>query len=194
MSVSVNGSVTIKKYRAKRGYFSVGDLTCDLGTFTLKCTALDQFNAGLYQGQFVISSITMQSRPWRGVMLTSIVAEVSDFNLTNVREEEGDSNESASESQVMLDKEEALDQPPSQHEENNSNTSFEAMLKDVFSDGDELYQNYLNKQPIHFNFDGGLVGEKRVVFDKIKQILRETYRFNPRDQHWYLAYEPKKTQ
>lgn len=57
MPIAIRGTLRVKSVQGRAGTFSVGDLKTDIGKFRIKDPTLDQFQAGVYTGQFWISEI-----------------------------------------------------------------------------------------------------------------------------------------
>lgn len=59
--VSLVGKLVIKTIHGRNGDFNVGLLETPIGSFSVKDRELEQYNAGTYDGQFVIGRIFMHS-------------------------------------------------------------------------------------------------------------------------------------
>ncbi len=55
--VKLKGSIKVKRINGRNGVFSVGTLVTSIGEFAVKSAILDQYDEGLYQGEFVVSHI-----------------------------------------------------------------------------------------------------------------------------------------
>ena len=55
--VKLKGSIKVKRINDRNGVFSVGTLVTSIGEFAVKSAILDQYDEGLYQGEFVVSHI-----------------------------------------------------------------------------------------------------------------------------------------
>lgn len=51
------GALVVRKFHSKYGEFAVGTIQTPIGEFSVKQQELDEFEEGIYQGRFVISSI-----------------------------------------------------------------------------------------------------------------------------------------
>ncbi len=77
MSIQVPGKLIIKSVNGRSGSFCVGDLITDIGSFKVKDAILDQYAAGEYDGNFVISEISPSSYTWRGKVWVEVRAKLS---------------------------------------------------------------------------------------------------------------------
>lgn len=77
MSISIQGTLSIKAVNGRSGSFCVGDLMTDIGTFKVKDAILDQYAAGDYVGTFVIDEICPSSYTWRGKVWVEVRAKLS---------------------------------------------------------------------------------------------------------------------
>lgn len=59
--VTLTGKLVIKTIHGRNGDFNVGLLETSIGSFSVKDRELEQYNAGTYDGQFVIGRIFMHS-------------------------------------------------------------------------------------------------------------------------------------
>lgn len=55
--VKLKGSIKVKRINGRNGPFSVGTLVTSIGEFAVKSAMLDQYDEGLYQGEFVVNHI-----------------------------------------------------------------------------------------------------------------------------------------
>lgn len=89
MTVTVNGTLTIKIINGRNGDFAVGDLTTSIGQFAVKDAVLEQFAAGTYTGQFIIEEIYPWSYSTRGRSVIEVRARLADLLI----DDEGDAKE-----------------------------------------------------------------------------------------------------
>ena len=61
MALKLTGNLNVELIEGKYGTFSVGTVTTDLGTFSVKDKVLDQFKPGKYDGEFVVEKIQAES-------------------------------------------------------------------------------------------------------------------------------------
>jgi hypothetical protein len=59
--VAITGKLVIRTIHGRNGDFNVGLLETSIGSFSVKDRELEQYNAGTYDGQFVIGRIFMHS-------------------------------------------------------------------------------------------------------------------------------------
>lgn len=81
MSISLPGKLRIKRINGSNGPFCVGDLETEIGEFRVKDTILDQFDEGLYAGQFWIQHIYPWSYSAYGRMVIEIRAKLADLQI-----------------------------------------------------------------------------------------------------------------
>lgn len=96
MSISLSGRLRVKRITGANGPFCVGDLETEIGEFRIKDAVLDQFDEGLYQGQFWVQQIFPWSYSTNGRMVIEIRAKLADLQIeghTRARVEARDSVE-----------------------------------------------------------------------------------------------------
>ncbi len=81
MAVNIAGTLHIKSITGRNGAFSVGELVTEIGTFKIKDTVLDQYPAGAYQGDFLISQIFPSSYIAWGKVITEVRASLAALNI-----------------------------------------------------------------------------------------------------------------
>jgi hypothetical protein len=55
--ISVPGTINIAERHGRFGTFNVGTLECSIGSFTVKDSSIEEFEPGIYHGDFVIEKI-----------------------------------------------------------------------------------------------------------------------------------------
>ncbi|MCB1927472.1 MAG: DUF3275 family protein [Rhodocyclaceae bacterium] len=91
MTVSLNGSITIRIIPGRNGDFAVGELSTAIGDFKVKDTALDQFSAGTYSGHFIVEEIFLSSYTTRrGGLVTEMRARLSDLLIDDEHESQAE--------------------------------------------------------------------------------------------------------
>jgi len=81
MSISLPGKLRVKRLNGANGPFCVGDLETEIGDFRVKDAILDQFDEGLYEGQFCIQQIFPWSYTAYGRMVIEIRAKLADLQI-----------------------------------------------------------------------------------------------------------------
>lgn len=76
--IKLSGRLTVTTRKSARGEFSVGDLTTPIGQFKIKDTILEQFEAGTYDGEFIISKIFLSQYVWQGRACTELRASIDE--------------------------------------------------------------------------------------------------------------------
>ena len=75
--ISVPGKINIRSVPGRFGSFNVGTLDCSLGSFTVKDATIEEFEEGVYEGDFVIEKIKPNSYFSGGRMVIEIRAALS---------------------------------------------------------------------------------------------------------------------
>lgn len=73
----LSGSLTVEEIHGRKGVFCVGTLHTSIGDFKVKDAALDQFQRGTYQGEFLVEKIYTKGVPWRGGFFTELIAKIA---------------------------------------------------------------------------------------------------------------------
>jgi hypothetical protein len=81
MTISLSGKLRVKRINGSNGPFCVGDLETEIGEFRVKDAVLDQFDDGLYDGQFWIQQIYPWSYLSYGRMVVEIRAKLADLQI-----------------------------------------------------------------------------------------------------------------
>ena len=89
MSISLPGTLRIKRINGSHGPFCVGDLETEIGEFRVKDAVLDQFDEGTYAGQFWIAQIFPWSYTAYGRMVIEIRAKLADLQIEGQRRNGG---------------------------------------------------------------------------------------------------------
>lgn len=89
MSISLSGTLRIKRINGSNGPFCVGDLETEIGEFRVKDAVLDQFDEGTYAGQFWVTQIFPWSYTAYGRMVIEIRAKLADLQIEGQRRNGG---------------------------------------------------------------------------------------------------------
>ena len=81
MPISLPGKLRIKRINGSNGSFCVGDLETEIGEFRVKDAVLDQFDEGVYTGQFWIQQIFPWSYSSYGRMVIEVRAKLADLQI-----------------------------------------------------------------------------------------------------------------
>lgn len=81
LPVIVNGKLVIKTISGRNGAFNVGLLETAVGSFSVKDRELEQYTAGIYQGQFVIGRIFLHAWSYGANSGTEIRARLDDMSI-----------------------------------------------------------------------------------------------------------------
>ena len=197
MTVTVNGTLTIKIINGRNGDFAVGDLTTSIGQFAVKDAVLEQFAAGTYTGQFVIEEIYPWSYSTRGRSVIEVRARLADLLI----DEEGDANETERDAepdpaderpfgmtseaapapaQDLLQSPDPVPAPTSAEGANHSDGEVPPGLIDLF--GEELAGAIADRGAVKLDSTADRL-RFRAQRDRLKAEL--DYGFVPDDQTWY---------
>lgn len=69
MSIRVRGTISIERKRGKRGDFNVGDLSTEIGVFSVKDATIEEFEPGKYSGEFLLTWVELDSFTWCGTVI-----------------------------------------------------------------------------------------------------------------------------
>ena len=81
MSITVEGTLNIKRINGANGPFCVGDLLTEIGEFRVKDPILDQFEEGSYAGRYIIQRIFPWSYASNGRLVLEIRARLADLHV-----------------------------------------------------------------------------------------------------------------
>ena len=87
MSITIEGSLRIKRINGANGPFCVGDLNSEIGEFRVKDSVLDQFEEGVYAGRFTVSRIFPWSYSANGRMVLEVRAKLDDLQISDGSEQ-----------------------------------------------------------------------------------------------------------
>lgn len=71
------GTLKVEHVMGRRGRFSAGTLETSMGTFKVSDAALDQFEPGTYDGEFLVTRIYYKTSQWRNGLFVSLMAEIA---------------------------------------------------------------------------------------------------------------------
>ncbi len=80
--ISVPGTIKIRSVEGRFGSFNVATLDCSIGSFTVKDASIEEFDQGVYTGDFVIEKIKPQSYISNGRMVVEVRAILSAIMLS----------------------------------------------------------------------------------------------------------------
>lgn len=86
--VTVPGTINIRSVPGRFGDFNVGTLECDLGTFSVKDPSIEEFDPGIYHGDFVIDKIKPSSYISGGRLVVEVRATLLEILLSEGYEPE----------------------------------------------------------------------------------------------------------
>ena len=80
--ISVPGTINIAERQGRFGSFNVGTLECSIGSFTVKDSSIEEFDPGIYRGDFVIEKIKPISYLAGSRLVVEVRATLSAILLT----------------------------------------------------------------------------------------------------------------
>jgi Protein of unknown function (DUF3275) len=192
------GTLSVKAINGRRGVFNVGKLLTDIGEFTIKDKALEQFDPGSYEGEFLIELIEAQATRWKGGYFNEVVAKIADGGYNIKDEAEGTLDTSTQTEPDPLDAERERNSrqvvtPPAE--------SQQTVPKTAKTKSSELAQPQAVDMSIYdadmleaIQADGAVKLdssiEDRELFRKQRDGLKALgYRFNFKEQNWYKPSE-----
>lgn len=84
--IVIRGVLKVKEYNGKNGRFCTGDLQTSIGSFKVKEAILEQFEEGMYEGEFFIEQVFLSAYIYQGRSMTDIRARVTDIHLDSADE------------------------------------------------------------------------------------------------------------
>lgn len=84
--VTVVGSMVIKTINGRNGYFNVANLYTEMGNYVIDYEGLDEYNAGTYQGEFIIIKTELRSRNFGVGKIIEPIAYLERVNLYDAAE------------------------------------------------------------------------------------------------------------
>lgn len=84
--VKVKGRMAVNVIQGRNGQFSVATLYSEIGNYVVRYDGLDQYDAGTYEGEFVIRDTDIRIRPFGVGKIVEPVAYLEDLTLHNADE------------------------------------------------------------------------------------------------------------
>jgi hypothetical protein len=84
--VTVKGRMVVNVINGRNGLFSVATLYSEIGDFVLRYEGLDQYDAGTYEGEFVIRDMCLKARPFGVSQIIEPLAFIEDLVLETADE------------------------------------------------------------------------------------------------------------
>ena len=187
------GTLSVKAISGRRGVFNVAKVQTDIGEFTIKDKALEQFDPGVYEGEFMIELIEAQATRWKGGYFNEVVAKIADggYNINN--ETDGRVDTSTQSEPDPLDAEQGMRQVATPQVEPSKASLKPTKTKSPASDPVDMsiydadMLEAIQAQGI-VKLDSSI--EDRELFRKQRDGLKALgYRFNFKEQNWYMPLE-----
>lgn len=105
------GQLKVIECQGSRGPFNVGELTTCLGEFKVIDQWLEQFNPGVFEGEFWIAALEPRSRQWKTRLFVEVQAKVVDFKINDADSDSSTSASEVPERDPILDDKPVVDQP-----------------------------------------------------------------------------------
>ena len=84
--VTVVGRMVVNTIRGKHGNFNVANLFSQLGDFVVRYEGLDEYEAGTYQGEFILKKTELRTRDFGVGKIIEPIAFLEGVNLYDVDE------------------------------------------------------------------------------------------------------------
>jgi hypothetical protein len=84
--VTVKGRMVVNVINGRNGPFSAATLYSEIGDYVVRYDGLDQFNAGTYEGAFVVRYTCLLTRPFGVSQIIEPLAFIKDLMLDTVDE------------------------------------------------------------------------------------------------------------
>lgn len=186
MSFTIPGKLNIIEKNGRKGVFTVAELITDVGTFDLKNRILEQFQAGTYDGVFVITRIFTMSVTWKSGTWTKLCADLDWECLRILAQSEEPLPSPVAEIVAEATQEETAEvqaaAPEAPHPTHNQAAVQPGMEDALVSEMEMLEQ--LIQEGKQVKLDSTL--DDRNLFRQLRDRLKEAgYRFNGADQSWY---------
>ena len=187
------GRLMVRTLAGRHGEFNVADLTTPVGSFRIKDKFLDEFEAGVYSGEFEISHIGLGCYTLKsGATISEIRAAVVNYNID---EEEA---EAEAPSPAVIDEPDpvdetpppaapAADEKPAEKPERENIAETQKELFHLFNEDLELVNAVLAGEQVKLDPSIAAADEAggRLRFRKQRDYLKTNgWRFNAKTQCW----------
>lgn len=176
MSINIAGSLQVIVRSGRNGDFTVGELSTEIGKFRIKNPVLDEFEAGSYEGVFLITRIfNITNVTTTGQVWVSLCADLDWEALKIMNQSEQVESETLETVAMIEEVVETQPEPVAQQETTHDD--------DLISDPDAL-QALLDANADEIKLDSTLTD--RDLFRKLRETIKatENYRFMANGQKW----------
>lgn len=84
--VTIKGRMAVNVINGRNGQFSVATLYSDIGDYVVRYDGLDEFDAGTYEGEFIVRETDIRIRPFGVGKIIEPVAYLEGMNLYDADE------------------------------------------------------------------------------------------------------------
>ena len=176
MSINIAGSLQVIVRSGRNGDFTVGELSTEIGKFRIKNPVLDEFEAGSYEGVFLITRIfNITNVTTTGQVWVSLCADLDWEALKIMNQSETVESETLETVAMIEEVVETQPEPVSEQETTHDD--------DLISDLDAL-QALLEANADEIKLDSTLTD--RDLFRQLREAIKATekYRFMANGQKW----------
>ena len=176
MSINIAGSLQVIVRSGRNGDFTVGELSTEIGKFRIKNPVLDEFEAGSYEGVFLITRIfNITNVTTTGQVWVSLCADLDWEALKIMNQSETVESETLETVAMIEEVVETQPEPVSEQESTHDD--------DLISDLDAL-QALLDANADEIKLDSTLTD--RDLFRQLREAIKATekYRFMANGQKW----------
>ena len=176
MSINIAGSLQVIVRSGRNGDFTVGELSTEIGKFRIKNPVLDEFEAGSYEGVFLITRIfNITNVTTTGQVWVSLCADLDWEALKIMNQSETVESETLETVAMIEEVVETQPEPVSEQETTHDD--------DLISDLDAL-QALLDANADEIKLDSTLTD--RDLFRQLREAIKATekYRFMANGQKW----------
>ena len=184
MSIQIAGSLQVINRTGRNGDFTVGELSTEIGKFRIKNPVLDEFDAGSYDGLFLITRIfNVSNVTATGQVWVSLCADLDWDALRIMNQSETVESETLEATATI---EEVTETLPEKHEPKTPTPSDDNLISDM-----NALQALLDSGADEIKLDNTL--EDRAKFRELLNAIKATqaYRFEPNSQKWLRIETPE---
>lgn len=181
--VVISGSLTIREINGRNGPFKVGKLNTQLGEFAIKDALLDQYNPGMYEGNFGIGRIYPSYYVAGGRIVVEVRASLENMALSGIDD-------------VLPDEVAFVEPDPADSEvieadahpvDSDLVEAKESPEAEVDPDADPDVELFGSLMPLGGSVKLDPTVKRKVLRAQCDRLKELGYQFNPAKQVWFLA-------
>ena len=177
MSINIAGSLQVIVRSGRNGDFTVGELSTEIGKFRIKNPVLDEFEAGSYEGVFLITRIfNITNVTTTGQVWVSLCADL-DWEALKIMNQSETVESETLETVAMI--EEVVETQPEPENSEQETTHDDDLISDL-----DALQALLDANADEIKLDSTLTD--RDLFRQLREAIKATekYRFMANGQKW----------